>query len=142
MQVKATATAPVSSLLIECQNGDFDSTGPVAVYVAPVIALSREDLIAALLLAEVAPEVLADMDDAEVRHQVGFVLAADGLAAVHNTVYHERGTRHDDEIEAQYVALCTAKVTSAFSLTTPPATRSRAASRSIGTRRTLATVAA
>ena len=141
MQVKATATGPVPAVLVPCQPGDFEVTGPAVVHFAPVVTLSRDDLVAALLLAEVDPAELAAMTVEQVRHEVAFALAAYGLNAVHQTIYQEANARFVDDVAAAYTALCWQRIAEAFA-TPAPATRPRAAARSIGTRRTLVKVAA
>jgi hypothetical protein len=136
MHVNGSAmTAP--TLTIECRADDFDATGPIVARIAPVMELSLEDLVAALLLAEVSTEALAVMDAAGVRQEITYALAAGGINDVHDTVEHERarGTRHMDASERRHVALCQAKVAEAFGL--PIAARSRVACRSLDGRRTL-----
>jgi hypothetical protein len=142
MQVKATAPAMVPSLSIESRPGDVEVIAPVVVRVAPVMALSREELVAALLLAEVTTDDLAAMNDVDVRHEVGYALTAFGQSAVQDTVYAERNVpaRNRDADLIRHIELCEVKVASAFGLA--PAVRSRVASRSIGTSRTLVKVAA
>ncbi|WP_317789044.1 hypothetical protein [Actinoplanes sichuanensis] len=114
-------------------------TGPAVVSLAPVVTLSREDLVAALLLAEIDAEQVASMTIEQVRHEVAYALAAYGMTAVHETVFHERNGRFADADVIAYKALCASRIEAAFGLA--PATQPRAASRSIGARRELARVA-
>lgn len=129
------ATAP--TLTIECREDDFDATGPIVARMAPVLNLSRDDLVAALLLSEVGTEDLAVMDAAGVRQHITFALAFYGLNGVHGAVEHERDgrTRHMDADERRHVALCHAKVAEVFGLPAPA--RPRVACRSLDGRRAL-----
>lgn len=135
MQVKGTAPTSVPSLSVACNPADFELTGEAVVNFAPVVTLSREDLVAALLLAEVDASQLASMTVGQVRHEVAYALAAFGMTAVHETVFHERNGRFVDADVVAYKALCVARIEAAFGLA--PATRPRAASRSVGARREL-----
>lgn len=132
MQVKATAAAPVSVVV---DPADFESTGSVVVQVAPVMPLSLDDLVMALLLSAATTEAVATMDDETIRREVAFTLSVGGLAAVHEAVEHDRrpGLRRT-EGERRHVRLCRSRVASAFGVSVAPATRPRAASRSIGGR--------
>jgi hypothetical protein len=115
MQVNRTASASAQPMSLPGQPGDFEVTGAVVVQVAPVVPLSRDDLVAALLLAQLTTEDLAALDDAGVRHEVGLTLATNGLNEIHETVYHERTVSYT-AAEARHVALCHKRVASAFGL--------------------------
>jgi hypothetical protein len=140
MQVKATAPTSVSVLV---DPAEFESTGPVVVHVAPVLSLSLDDLVMALMLGAATTEAVAAMDDDAIRAEVAFTLAVSGMGAVHEAVQHDRqpGLRRSAG-ERAHVELCRSRVAAAFGVKVAPATRSRAASRSIGARQTLTTVAA
>ncbi|WP_157437566.1 hypothetical protein [Actinoplanes subtropicus] len=119
---------------------DFDGTGTAVIRIAPVVSLSRYDLVAALLMADVPADELVVMSVEQIRHEVAFILAGYGLLAVHETVFRERDRWFVEAEDAAYTALCESRINEAFGLT--PASRPRAAARSIGARPELATVAA
>jgi hypothetical protein len=123
MQVKATASAPVSSVSVAVDPAEFDTTGPVAVYVAPIMPLSLDDLVMALLLSAATTEDVAAMDDEQVRHEVAFTLAVEGLSAVHDAVTHDRASRCAGAVERRHVELCRSRIAAAFGLAAAPATR-------------------
>jgi len=125
MQVKGTAPSTVRSVSVACSPLDFESTGDAVVQFAPVVTLSREDLIAALSLAQVDPARLAAMSVEQVRYEVAFVLATDGLSAVHQAVYSEANARFVDAGTVAYRALCAERINAAFGLAAPVVRRSR-----------------
>ncbi|WP_432901278.1 hypothetical protein ACQP1S_30105 [Micromonospora matsumotoense] len=151
MQVKANPSAAtvdspaVPVVSIPCRSGDFESTGVTVVQVAVALPLSLDDLVMALMLTECSMAEVAEMSLAEIRGEVAYVLGAYGLAALHDAVAHDRNPRtaHLGEAERAHRRMCETRVVAAFGLPMPvPAPRrARVASRSIGARRELTTVA-
>jgi hypothetical protein len=137
MQLKPTAVASVPTQSIQCGTGDFDLTGPTVAWVAPVLPLSLDDLVTALMLGYCTTAEVAEMTDDEIRREVGFTLGVNGIMTVHNAVDRDRDPRLADfsEVALQHRRVCEARVIAAFGLAR--ASRPRAAARSIGARREL-----
>lgn len=116
MQVNATASERVPAVRVSLRPGDFESFGPAVVELSPVLGLTTEELSTALLMADLSTEALRAMGDAEVRQWTVFVLIADGLSAVQDTVRHERTVGRRDVDVQRHIALCRVRVISAFGL--------------------------
>lgn len=146
MQVKAIRKA----LPVVSADGFFDDRdhlggqAPV-VSVAPVVPLTAFELVMTLFCGTpvgLEYDELAEMSDDEVRRYVGYVITFNGMSAVQRAAQVELADTPADPDERTFLALCEARCASAFGVTVRLAARSRAASRSIGARRTLVKVAA